>query len=74
MGDGKERDETCRDFPYPGVRIEGNVEDEVSRLVQTQPDRGTGKKPEDVAGLPVAQKDVAYVSFVMGRRASACWG
>ena len=44
MRDGKERDETGRDFPYAWVRVEGEVEDEVSRFMKTEPSGGAPEK------------------------------
>ena len=41
---GKERDESGRDFPYPWVRAERLVQDEVTGFVEPQPERSTGKE------------------------------
>lgn len=53
MCDGKERDETGGDFPYPWVSVERSVEAEVSGFVEAEPERGTGEKLRHAGSLGV---------------------
>jgi hypothetical protein len=51
MGNGKERDETGRDFPHPRVRAVCLIRNQVSRLVDSEPNRSTRKKTSNVDSL-----------------------
>jgi hypothetical protein len=51
MRDGKKRDESGRNFPYAGMCAECLVQDEVTRLVQSEPKRSTGEKLNDIFRL-----------------------
>ena len=44
MRDGKERDESGRDFPYAGMSAKRLIQGEVTRLVQSEPKRSAGQK------------------------------
>ena len=56
MSDGKERDESGRDFPYPWVRVERDIEDEMPSFVRPEPKRSTGEELRDIAGLRVNRR------------------
>ena len=56
MSDGKERDESGRDFPYPRVRVEGDIEDEMPRFVRPEPKRSTGEELCDISSLRVKRR------------------
>ena len=56
MGDGKEREKTGRDFPYPRRRIEGRIEQQMSRFVESEPNRRAAKKLHHLNGLCVHRR------------------
>ena len=53
MRNGKERDETGRDFPHPRVCSERLIRNKVSRFMDAEPKRSTGEESSDIAGLGV---------------------
>jgi hypothetical protein len=51
MRNGKEGDETGRDFPHPGVCSERLIRNDVSRFMESEPKRSAGEKPDDIDSL-----------------------
>jgi hypothetical protein len=51
MRNGKEGDETGRDFPHSRVCSERLIRNQVSRFVESEPKRSAGEKSRDIEGL-----------------------
>src|SRR5215510_14831764 len=51
MSNGKEGNETGRDFPHPGICSERLIRNHVSRFMESEPKRSTGEEPYDVTSL-----------------------
>src|SRR5262245_34117023 len=51
MRNGKERNETGRDFPHPRVRAECLIRNQVSRFVEAEPKRSASTQACDVESL-----------------------
>jgi hypothetical protein len=51
MRNGKEGNETGRDFPHPRVCSERLIRNDVSRFMKSEPNRSAGEKPYDIDSL-----------------------